>query len=84
MVDLLEGPAVLEDHRHAGGATAVAFLADKHAPNIAIFGACVTRVTELIFGGVDYQLVTKRACGGCQSQEDFYGYPRLMLPLSKH
>ena len=69
MVDLLEGPAVLEDHRHAGGATAVAFLADKHALNIAIFGACVTRVTKPVFGEADYQLVTKRACRGCQSLE---------------
>ena len=61
MVDLLEGPAILEDYRHAGGTASIAFLADKHTPNIAIFGACVTRVTEPNFRASDYQLVTNRS-----------------------
>lgn len=59
MVNLFEGPTILEDHRYTDGATTVAFLADEHTPNIAIFVACVTRVTNPNFREADYQLVTK-------------------------
>lgn len=60
MVNLLEAAGTLEDYRYAGGATAVAFLADKHTPNIAILEACVTRVNKRDFNQTDYQLVAKR------------------------